>query len=178
MDINYFDFYSILQIDEITIKIILQSDVEDLPSLNLMSSKLFTNHLRNPYILNKLQTKWNLEGYSIDNLTDLIYFYRNEINAPPIFNVSGFFGGQLQLLEPLRWNKKQNWLNKVYAIQKSKLIEVRTEYTRVKYYNHETKEMLWTSDIIVRIQYDYCIPTEYLYVTVNKLYHQLKHLHN
>ena len=177
MDINYFDFYSFLQIDEITTKIILEADIDILQNLYLISNKLFANHLETHFILKKLQIKFDLEKYSINNFNDLIMSYKSNLLIPPKFDQFTDNGDELQL----KWNQKDVWLNKFRDVRKSNLMrslmtgliwKCTQPFPFFNFYGHDDS-IICDSKIILEIEYDQRTPSEQLYNNINKLYLQI-----
>ena len=144
---------------------------------------MFNNHLENKYILNKLRIKYitydtidfnNLNN--LNNFNDLINIYKISIEIPPKFNQHD--NRYNTLSSELLWKKKDIWLNKVYKIQKSNLIDVKSRYVwegyrDITYHDKKILNILWDDATIYNIAENCLTPDENLYFTVCDLYLQL-----
>ena len=181
MDIIEFPFYSVFYIDEISINLLLQSDIEDLPTLYRTSKRLFDHHLENLYILKKLGIKYDLQEYSITNFKHFLYVYKNKIEAP-------YFGlgnrcDHLPLSSIWTKEKKDRWLNKVRRIENSNLVSVfingtimtGSGYSMLRKLVRDaiSKELLWETTQFYYIERNCLTPTAKVYHTVNNYYWKL-----
>ena len=169
MNIDIVNFY---QINEIVIEIIYQSDIDVLQIL-YFTSKIFTNHLQNSFILKRLQLKWDLQKFPVDNFRRLLYNYQNKIDAPKfnIFDLHGFYH------EINIWHKKTQWINRLHKLQTSELVSMEHfgfyELPSQMWIGNLNKATYWTDFYIYKIENNMQTPNEEFYDTINNLYYQL-----
>lgn len=168
-NIYIMDIIEFLQIDEILINIILQVDDVDILRNLYQTSKIFTNHFENTFILNKLSIKYDLQKYTINNFLDLVICYQFKVDAPQQFNIPFHFRS---LSQEFIWKKRDVWINRLHKV-KSKLID---NTTNARTSNQFT--LLAGILVEMRIQQliNFCsmTPSEDLYDSVNNLYLQSK----